>query len=48
MEDTTVATTIFNNGRFDSIFAIFDGHGGHEVSIFCKVVYPKILEFYLN
>ena len=48
MEDTTVAKNIFNNGQLDSIFAIFDGHGGHEVSIFSKVVFPLILEFNLN
>ena len=25
--------------------AVFDGHGGIEVSIFCKVVLPKLIEF---
>ena len=48
MEDTTLVTHIFNNGRLDTIFAIFDGHGGNEVSIFSKVVFPIILEHNLN
>ena len=48
MEDTTIAAQINNNGHLDSIFAVFDGHGGHLVSIFCKIVFPIVLEWNIN
>ena len=45
MEDATLACYINNNGQLDLLFAVFDGHGGNEVSIFCKIVFPIILEW---
>ena len=48
MEDTTIAAQINNDGHLDSIFAVFDGHGGHLVSIFCKIVFPIVLEWNIN
>ena len=45
MEDTTLACYINNNGQLDLLFAVFDGHGGYEVSIFCKIVFPIVLEW---
>ena len=45
MEDATVACFVENNGQLDLLFAVFDGHGGQEVSIFCTAVFPTILEF---
>ena len=43
MEDTTIVAQINNNGNLDSIFAVFDGHGGPVVSIFCKIIFPIVL-----
>ncbi len=48
MEDTTIAEKINNNGNLDSVFAVFDGHGGHIVSIFCKIIFPIVLEWNIN
>jgi len=48
MEDTTIAAKINNNGNIDSVFAVFDGHGGHIVSIFCKIIFPIVLEWNIN
>jgi len=48
MEDTTIAEKINNNGNIDSVFAVFDGHGGHIVSIFCKIIFPIVLEWNIN
>ena len=48
MEDTSIAAQINNNGHLDSIFAVFDGHGGHIISIFCKIVFPIVLEWNIN
>ena len=48
MEDTTIAAQINNDGNLDSIFAVFDGHGGHIVSIFCKIVFPIVLQWNIN
>jgi len=45
MEDTSLACYIKNNAQLDLLFAVFDGHGGYEVSIFCKVVFPIVLEW---
>jgi len=28
----------------DLLLAVFDGHGGQEISIFCKLVFPTVLE----
>ena len=44
MEDASLACYINNNGQLDLLFAVFDGHGGCEVSIFCKIVFPIVLE----
>jgi len=27
---------------------VFDGHGGHIVSIFCKIVFPIVLQWNIN
>ena len=48
MEDTTLASYIDNNGQLDLLFAVFDGHGGNEVSIFTKIVFPAVLEWNIN
>ncbi len=45
MEDTTLVSKINNDGQLDLLFAVFDGHGGHEVSIFTKIVFPTVLEW---
>ena len=29
----------------DLLLAVFDGHGGHDVSIFCKIVFQTVLEW---
>ncbi len=29
----------------DLLLAVFDGHGGHDLSIFCKILFPTILEW---
>lgn len=44
MEDSILAQKISGiNNDNDDIFGIFDGHGGYLVSLFCKVVFPKVL-----
>ena len=45
MEDATLACYIKNNGKLDLLFGVFDGHGGREVSIFCKIVFSSVLEW---
>lgn len=32
----------------DSIYGVFDGHGGSEVSIMCKCILPHVLEWNLK
>ena len=36
---------IKNNNQLDLLFGVFDGHGGQEVAIFCKAVFPTVLEW---
>ena len=45
MEDATLARYVDNNGQNDLLFAVFDGHGGREIAIFCKIAFPIILEW---
>ena len=45
MEDATLARYVDNNGQNDLLFAVFDGHGGPEIAIFCKITFPTILEW---
>ncbi len=45
MEDATLARYVDNNGQNDFLFAVFDGHGGPEIAIFCKIAFPIILEW---
>ena len=45
MEDATLACYIKNNNQLDLLFGVFDGHGGQEVAIFCKAVFPTVLEW---
>ena len=42
MEDTNIAQ--INIGDGNSLFGVFDGHGGSAVSLFCKVVMPRVLK----
>ena len=41
MEDTSLSVVSLPQG--ESLFAIFDGHGGHEVARFCKEELEKTL-----
>jgi len=44
MEDFMILQKIKGfNGDIDNLFAIFDGHGGYLVSLFCKVVFADVL-----
>ena len=45
MEDATLSCYIKNNNQLDLLFGVFDGHGGQEVAIFCKAVFPTVLEW---
>lgn len=31
--------------QLDDLFGIFDGHGGYIVALFCKIVFPEVLEY---
>ena len=45
MEDAIINCQVTNpDGVRDNLFAVFDGHGGAAVSLFCKVALPRILE----
>lgn len=49
MEDSTIMEEIKNDdGTTDNLYAVFDGHGGPEVSLFCKCVLPTILQWNLT
>lgn len=49
MEDSTIIDVIKNSdGTFDDFYGVFDGHGGPEVSLFCKCVLPTVLKWNLN
>ena len=46
MDDEVLNTEITNsNGQKDQLFAIFDGHGGTVISSFCKIAFPRVLEY---
>ena len=48
MEDFAVAKIdLLGDQRFD-FFLILDGHGGSEVSRFCKEIYPNYLKYFLE
>lgn len=42
MEDAHILLPHFTNEY--SLFAIFDGHGGKEVALFCSIYFPKELQ----
>lgn len=42
MEDSHIAETGLPNGV--SVFGVFDGHGGKEVSAFVKKYFIKVLQ----
>ena len=45
MEDAMINCEVTNaEGDKDNLFAVFDGHGGSAVSIFCKAALPRIVE----
>lgn len=44
MEDTHIATSISRNGNELGMFAVFDGHGGQEVSALVQLLLPHVLE----
>ena len=45
MEDSILNQKVTNHhGEIDDILGIFDGHGGSLISIFCKIVFPFVLE----
>lgn len=50
MEDAVLSQKIKNyqTGEVDHIFAVFDGHGGANVAIICKFVFPKVLKYNLK
>jgi len=48
MEDCLLKSNINNCGQQDAIFGVFDGHGGSDISIISKAVFPKILEWNLQ
>ena len=44
MEDAHIASEIhLNNGKKAMLFAVFDGHGGQEVSNFAKDNFEDVL-----
>lgn len=46
MEDAMVTHRFESTG--DWLFAVFDGHGGPEIAIFCKVVLPRVLQWHID
>lgn len=45
MEDAIINCPILNaDNGIDQLFAVFDGHGGTVISLFCKVVLPRVME----
>ena len=48
MEDTIIACKIDNCGQEDAIFGVFDGHGGPEVAILSKTIFPSLLTWNLK
>ena len=49
MEDAHLVTEVKLGGSRSALLAgVFDGHGGHLVSLFCKVVLPKVVEANMN
>ena len=44
MEDCVLKQKINNCGEEDAVFGVFDGHGGAEIALISKNVFPKILE----
>ena len=47
MEDSHIAN-VNDLGHGLSFFGVFDGHGGVEVSMFCKCLFPLVLEWNLE
>ena len=46
MEDQTLIKKIPGiNDEVDELFAVFDGHGGYLISLFCKVIFPEVLVY---
>ena len=45
MEDTYCHLDKVANDPSCGLFAVFDGHGGPEIAIFCKITFPTILEW---
>ena len=49
MEDFILTSKIDGlNGGTDDVFGIFDGHGGHLVSLFCNTVFRDVMEYNLR
>ena len=49
MEDFMISQKIQGlNGATDDLFAVFDGHGGYLVSLFCKVTFPEVFAYVLE
>merc|ERR1712054_19344 len=44
MEDAIISKKIGDGW----LFAVFDGHGGADVSIFCQAVFPRAFEWHLD
>ena len=47
MEDFIMSRDIegLRKGDEDKVFGIFDGHGGHLVSLFTKVALPSVIRY---
>ena len=48
MEDAMISCKVKNGEHESWLFGVFDGHGGSAVSIFCKSIFPKLLEWHLD
>ena len=43
MEDSHIELPVFRDSKQDSLFAVFDGHGGSAVAKFCAENFPGVL-----